>query len=186
MKNKFFIIFVLCTSLILSGCNTDKAKYSPNLYTKEETLSLYYENEKLFNDVVEVIINEPQFWEKCRGKKGGSSAFISSPYDDERMQVFNFKDKQIILDFFELKPYMISHSDYKCSVTITFINENQDDARSFMYWIDPHFMQYNGFKYVNALDQELVSLRQDYIVETLSERQWYFYYYDSSSSGQDN
>lgn len=187
MKNKLFIILIVCASLTLSGCNMEKNSYSWKGYEKDDLLLIYQQNEKLFNDVVDVIINEPQFWEKCGSPyESFSHPNICSPNEKEKMAVFNKKDKEIILDFFELRPYMIGYDYFKYYVKITFINAEKDDAYVFMYWPDPCATIYNGIQNLNALEERLIMIKQnDMVVETLSEN-WYFYYKDSSPSIQSN
>lgn len=118
---------------MLSACNP-KEVYRPSLYTKEEVLSLYYENLELFESLVEVISSNEEFYEKGR-INDHTDADIISP-EDEALIHFDDGERKVINTFFGFKPYMILYDYARRFVTITFIAAETESADSYvlLFW----------------------------------------------------
>ncbi len=162
------LIFLCALSIILtfSACKKHET-YSPSPYTKDEVQALYRENSGLFENVVEIISSNGDFFEKGRINEY-TDADIVSPYDDA-MQFFDDTERKIINEFFDLKPYMLYYDYARRFVTITFIASDNVESYSFLFWTKS---DEGG---VAKLDNYKAYLSQNYIIESITEHSFMYY-----------
>ena len=167
MNKLKLVCLILLGILALCSCK-NSPRYEFRNYEKAELVALINENEDLFNEVVRVVVEDDDFYEKgSRGRLDDS--FIGSPYDEE-VGLFNQFGQQVIHDFFQFRPYMISYDLDKRFIKITFIGDiDTVESYVFMYWIDAED--------VDGLENQLIYLRQRYTICTDGIPEgWYFYY----------
>ncbi len=161
-------LLLLLALILLSACSK-KPEYHWERYSESEMRSMFEENEELFNQLVEVLVSETDFFEKGR-RDEYEDATLDSPYDDS-MELFSESGRQTVREFFELKPYMISYDDSKNYIRITFIAQEEWEGAEFLYWINPLISGQHG---ESALEEHIEYLEQDYYVEHITGN-WYFY-----------
>ena len=151
---------VLSIIVLFTSCNAqDNAPYEPSVYTKDEVLHLFDENVALFENVVTIISNNDEFYEKGRVNEF-TDADIVSPNDDA-ITYFDETDKKMILEAFQLKPYMILYDYARRFVTITFLANGDDESYTFLFWTSSD---------EKAFDDYQAFLSQNYILNNMSEK----------------
>ncbi len=172
MKTKHWIMIVICCCLmcctaLLVQCNTHQNEYRPNLYSQNEVIALYKENKEAFNIVVDVVSNTPAFYENGRINEYENPS-LTSPYD-KHLKWFNDTDRVLIVDFFKLKPYMISYDRYRRFVKITFIGSDEHEGYTLLFWLkDDTSEECEREDYKNYL-------LQDYDVTDIDEKCFIYY-----------
>lgn len=161
-----FLLMMLTVSL--GGCNKRPTYYRAS-YTEEEMRTLFQENRQLFDKLVEVIVSEEDFFEKGR-RDEYADAFVTSPYDEE-MDLLSENGRKTVLDFFELKPYMISYDSNKRFIEVTFVLQGDKEAALFFYWLDAAAPGEHGGG--SKLEEYIFYMEQDYYVDDLGEG-WFF------------
>ncbi len=164
-----FLLFFLVLALLLSACSK-KPEYHWERYSESEMRSLFEENEELFNQLVEVLVSETDFFDKGR-RDEYEDATLDSPYDDS-MELFSESGRQTVLEFFELKPYMIAYDDNQRFIDITFIANEEWESGSFFFWLKPYAPGEHGGE--SKLEEYIFYLEQDFYVEHITGN-WYFY-----------
>lgn len=165
IKKLVCIVITFALFLTTAGCGSSESS-SWVAYTKSDVLAFYNENKDLFDELVQIIINDDDFFEKGRNLLDDGDATICSR-EDENLSLFSEPDRQVILNFLEFKPYMITYDSSQDFVKITFIGLDEYEGFSFLFWIGSSGQRnYKGFLYY---------LEQFYSVEPLSDG-WIFYY----------
>ena len=166
MKGKIIsLLIIIC--ITFTGCVREKNKYLFDTYTKDEVISLFNENKEKFDEIVKIVSDNNDFYEKDRQMEY-EDADITSPYD-EALKWFSASDKDVIVDFFELKPYMISY-DYNCRfVKFTFIGSDDKIAYCFLFWF------VDGDEDAYEFEDHKDYLRQNYVVKNVAYN-WILYY----------
>ena len=167
-KKLYFSLLLILFGMSLWACS-DRPSYKRDSYTEEEIRTLFQENRELFDRLVEVIVNEPDFFEKGR-RYESDDAFLTSPYDD-KMDLFSDTGRETVLEFFELKPYMISYDVTKECIEITFILQGDQDGVTFFYWLDSETSGGNGGR--GDLKDHILKMESFYDVEDMGEN-WFF------------
>lgn len=163
MKIKIIIslltLFLLFTRIMHS--NNSQIEYRPEYYTKQDVVSIFKENEKLFYSVVKVLRENEDFYNKGRLNEY-EDAQISS-FNDKKIQFFNNKDKLQLEKIFKFKPYMLSYDYARRFIKITFFGRDESSLYVFIFWQ----MENNEDK--EKFDEYVSYIKQKYIVESVSE-----------------
>ena len=168
IRGSRFWLIMIAMILSLSACQ-DKPEYDVGNYTEDDIRMLFRDNRELFDRLVEVIVNEPDFFEKGR-RYESDDAFLSSPYD-KKLDLFSENGRETVLEFFELKPYMIIFDVSKEHIEIGFIIEKDKDAAVFSYWLGSEAAVENGRN--GDLKDYILQLESIWDVENLGEN-WFF------------
>ncbi len=162
------LILLAIIFLLLSACSK-KPEYHRASYTEEEMRAMFQDNKELFDKLVEVIISEQDFFEKGR-RDEYEDAILMSPYDEE-LDLFSESGRQTVLDFFELKPYMISYDSNKRFIEITFVIQGDKESAVFLYWLHPMAPGEHGGE--SKLEEYIFYIGQNHYVDSL-EGNWFF------------
>ena len=164
IKRVFCIVLVLVNLMGLAGCKKKEEPYPYGIYTRQEVLDLFYQNQDLFDELVDAILADTYFLENGDVHHDG---YIGVTVNDERyMELFNERSQRAIRKMLEFKPYMIDYdfhaydSTEKDAIEITFIGDGvKDEGYSFRYLVDQSDRKANMAYFEN--------LEQDYYVEDL-------------------
>lgn len=133
------LLSVISIVTIFGGCK-EQPSYMYHKYSEEQIIHLVSQNEKLFNEMVRVLIEDDDFFEEGRRTDAGD-AFINSDYD-ENIELLDNYGQQVVCDFFELKPYLINFDNSGDFIEITFIGDCETiESFVFVYWIDQEDVQ---------------------------------------------
>lgn len=157
---------ILCIVVTFIGC-VRQDKYLPNSYTKDEVKQIYNENAKLFENIVDIVSSNENFYDEGRINEF-TDADIVSPHDDALM-CFSETERHSFDEIFAFKPYMIRYDYARRFVDITFIASDGHTSYSFLFWTSKS--DYNGIKFNNYKDY----LEQKYTIENIAE--WCIMYY---------
>ncbi len=162
-------LLLLLALILLSACSK-KPEYHWERYSESEMRSLFEENEELFNQLVEVLVSETDFFDKGR-RDEYEDATLDSLYDDS-MELFSESGRQTVREFFELKPYMIAYDDDQRFIKITFIAQEEWECGGFLCWLKPHVPESIGIE--SELEEFIFSYEQNHYVEHITGN-WYFF-----------
>lgn len=177
-------------AILLAGCFCflcftsckQKDDYLCGTYKQEELLLLFESQRSLFDDVAKLMIENDSFWEEGRRYEDDAHAWIMSPNDSSKMDLFSEVQQQILKDFFYLtRPYQIS-LNYKYSaeqtITITYTNEDRTDSYIIQYYCgDKTALNFYGR---NAYKDWISYYKNSYHTFIDLNDDWSFYY-DSKS-----
>lgn len=112
---------------------TPKDNYKWKEYDKETIITLFNSEKETFDKVAKIISNSENFWNGARRDENATHAWIMSPNDKQRMDLFTQDEQIIIRDFFNsFYPYQIQCTN-RIYVTIDFINNDMTSSFTFGY-----------------------------------------------------
>ena len=167
-KKLCFSFLLILFGMSLWACS-DRLSYDHGDYTEDDVRMLFRDNRELFARLVEVIVNEPDFFEKGR-RYESDDAFLSSPYD-KKLDLFSENGRETVLEFFELKPYMIIFDASKECIEIEFVIEKNTDVVVFSYWLGSGAAVENGGN--RDLKGYILKMESIWDIEDLGEN-WFF------------
>lgn len=159
MKNKkLIIVFIILLVLIVVSLlglkiysNKHKSNYRSKGYEETQILQTFNEEKDEFDEVCNIIFKTPKFWINARRDNESVHAWIMSPNETKKLELFNKTDRKIIISFFEkYKPYMVSLDGNKY-ITITFDDINNGVGFCFVKFADPNCD--NREEYIEYLSQ---------------------------------
>ena len=161
-KTLFILLIAILTLFGLSGCKQDNYKWQGCKW--EDMISLFEEQKAMFIEIADIFATNDSFWEQCRQYEDDSTAWIMSPYDEEKMGVFSIYAQEIITRFFEqTHPYRISVKNWE-SVTITYINEENTDAFLLTYCYDYRHSRDEWIAYIKETYPDLIDLGDNWFI----------------------
>lgn len=135
MWRKLRIVCIILTIALTMASCSEEPTYDFQKYSTDEVIAMINDNEELFNELVRVLVEDDDFYVKGR-RRELDDAFLGSPYD-EQIELLDTHGQQVIHEFFQLKPYMISYEYSQRYIDITFIGDVQNiECYVFLYWID--------------------------------------------------
>lgn len=159
--------------MTLYACSK-KDDYKFITYTENDIKALYDNNMELFNNLGNAIKENEQFWEKGRRDNESVHAWIMSPNDEKKMNLFTPYDQNIISEFFDkTKPYMVSLDD-KQYITITFINSNNTGWYCLVYYFDKKSI--DSVNETTYFEEWVDSRKSNYKVFKVINNDWFLYY----------
>lgn len=159
MLKKLFIALILFLVMIFCSCQSQE-NYAWAKYDEKELLEIFKNNKDSFDDICSIIFDNEQFWDKARRDNEAGHAWIMSPMETNKLDLFNENDRKEIIDFFaKYKPYMVS-LDYNSYISITFIGKNNVEGICFMKFADPN----DSFR-----EEERFYFEQNYTVYQLED-----------------
>lgn len=172
MKNKIIILFIAFFLLFCTAC-TSQDNYKWEGHSKEEVLTLFRSNQKMFQQVSDIFINNETFWEKARRDDESAHATIKSPNDTEKINYLSEEEQNIIRDFFEqTTPYMLSLNN-PSTFTIDYINEDHPSGFTLAYYFgDKTEKSYNG---ETMYDAWIIGQKDTYSDFQDLGNNWFFY-----------
>lgn len=169
MKNILKVVITIFAIIIFSLCSPSNS-YEGESYSFQAIQELYLEHSNDFQELADIISESHDFWEKGRRDIVSAHAWLTTPYDNEKIHLFTNEEQAIILNFFEnTKPYMIS-LDEKKYVSIVYLNEDRSNSYTFVFYFS--CMNYDDFEfkswkgYVEANYENFIEI--DY--------KWFLYY----------
>lgn len=167
-KTLSILLIVILTLFGLSGCNKQD-KYEWQGCKWEDIIALFGEQRSMFIEIADIFATNDSYWEQCRQYEDDSTAWIMSPYDEEKMGVFNIDDQEIITRFFDqTHPYQILVKNWE-SVTITYINEEKTDAFLLTYCYDYRHSRDEWIAYIKGMYPDLIDLGDNWFIYRTEE-----------------
>lgn len=166
MKGFFAFAISLIILLFPFGCENTKEKELPfDLYSEEELLTMFETDRADFQQVAQILLDTPEFWEKGKRQEGDLHPWVS----DKTIGLFAEEDQAVLENFIQqTRPYSIS-LNYRKTVSIVYINADQTDGYTFMYFpAETEAAQYDLESWIKTTENRYEIFRE------LGEN-WFFY-----------
>lgn len=166
------IAFVLLTLPTVS-CESPDDGYAWKGYSEKEIKTLYDKNKELFQSMADAVMNSQAFWDHAKRKDDTEHAWIMSPDDQNKMDLFESEKQSAVYDFFHhTLPYMIS-LDYQRYITITYVTSDQSGSFNFTYYFDQDSINIYGRTYY---EDWVASAEETHTHFKVLSDGWFLYY----------